>query len=73
MLLCACTKNSGTGSDITPAPGSQTDPAVTNEADKKPDPTEAPTPTEEPDTFEGKTLEFDFNKKYQTIDGFGAA
>ncbi|MBR5967783.1 MAG: hypothetical protein IK001_04190, partial [Lachnospiraceae bacterium] len=73
MLLSACAKNSQNSVDTTPAPGTPTDTAVTNGADKQPDPTKAPTPTEEPDTFEGKTLEFDFNKQYQTIDGFGAA
>ena len=73
MLLSACAKNSGNSGDTTPAPGNTTDPVVTNGADVQPDPTKAPTPTEEPDTFEGKTLEFDFNKQYQTIDGFGAA
>lgn len=32
-----------------------------------------PAPTEEPDDFEGKTLNFDTEKTHQTIDGFGAA
>lgn len=32
-----------------------------------------PEPTEMPDNFEGKTLKYDVNKTYQTMEGFGGA
>ncbi len=77
MLLSACSKSGKSGSDTTPVPGEPTASVGTNGTDKQPDPAKEPVsdpaPTEMPDTFEGKTLDFDFNKQHQTIDGFGAA
>ena len=76
LMLTAC---SGGGKDKDPADKTADPTAAANaaptdaQAAPTTEPTTAPAPTEEPDTFEGKTLDFDFAKKYQTIDGFGAA
>ena len=83
MLLSACGKSGDSNdipvpdtgsSEITASPdaGEQGTPAGSTSSDVGTE-SSTPVPTEEPDDFEGKTLTFNTQKTFQTMDGFGAA